>query len=524
MNWRAESALRIGRDRRHADALDGDTAIGDRPPDGHDTSAAMHRVTRRQLIAAGGLAATTAFALRSSGRPPVHGLDALFADAASAPTFHSRPDLQIPALSVAAGSQASGSGLILVAPYGVPGKQAGPVIVDQRGELVWEQPLLQPRIGTDFRVQTFMGRPVLTWFEGRVELGHGVGSYVIADAAYKPLARVNAGNGQHGDLHEFLLTDRDTALLTTYRVVTHDLRPVGGSANGTIQDAMFQEIDLASGKVLMEWHSLDHIALDESYYLPIPPKNWDYVHLNSIAVDTDQNLLVCARNTHAIYKLDRSSGEIIWRLGGKRSTFAIEPTATFGWQHDARRQLDGTITIFDNGATVSRALVLNVDERHHRATLRHAYVHPANLYAVSQGSVQVLPNGNIFIGWGSQPYVSEFTASGELVFDARLGAPHYISYRAYQLPWTGEASGTPAVATQQTTTGTNVYVSWNGDTRVARWTALGGTSATKLAPLASVPRTGFETLIRVPRSFTHLRVQGTDASGKPLTTGPLVTV
>jgi hypothetical protein len=523
MSWRAGGALRVGRNRRNDDGLDGNTAIGDRRAGGQDTSAAAHRLTRRQLIAAGGLAAT-AFALRSSGRPPVYGVDALFVDAASVPTFYSRPDLQIPALSVAPGSQGSGSGLILLAPYGVPGKQAGPVIVDPRGELVWEQPLAQPLIGTDFRVQTFMGRPALTWFEGRVEFGHGVGSYVIADAAYTPLARVNAGNGQHGDLHEFLLTDRDTALLTTYRIVTRDLRAVGGSAKGTIQDAMFQEIDLASGKLLMEWHSLDHIALDESYFIPINAKNWDYVHLNSIAVDTDQNLLVSARNTHAIYKLDRSSGEIIWRLGGKRSTFAIEPAATFGWQHDARRQLDGTITMFDNGETVSRALVLNVDESHRRATLRHAYVHPANLYAISQGSVQVLPNGNIFIGWGSQPYVSEFTASGELVFDARLGAPHYISYRAYQLPWSGEGSGAPAIATRSSATHTDAFVSWNGDTRVARWTALAGTSAADLAPLASVVRTGFETLIRVPRRFTHLRVQGTDASGKLLATGPVVTI
>jgi hypothetical protein len=180
-----------------------------------------------------------------------------------------------------------------------------------------------------------------------VELGHGVGHYVVADSSYRPLATVNAGNRRAGDLHEFLLTDRGTALLTTYAVTQRDLSAVHGSKAGTIQDAMFQEIDIASGRVLLEWHSLDHIPVTESYW-PLS-SNWDYVHLNSIDVDRDSNLLVSSRNTHTIYKLDRRSGQIIWRLGGKHSDFQIAPEAVFAWQHDARRQPDGTITMFDNG-------------------------------------------------------------------------------------------------------------------------------------------------------------------------------
>jgi len=502
-------------------------ASNTRPARHRDTagleSGADRRLTRRQLLAAGATATAAAacgltFELASSRRR-----SAVFEPLAAsrAPAFVSRPDLRIPTLTVSASGQALAPGLIFFAPYNAPnGAQAGAVIADNHGELVWEQPLAHLET-MDFRVQAYKGRPALTWWQGYITLGHGVGHYVIADSSYRTLATPNAGNGLQGDLHEFRLTDRGTALLTSYLVTHADLRPVGGSADGTIQDAIFQEIDLATGKVLLEWHSLDHIPISESYW-PVG-ENWDYVHLNSIAVTGDENLLVSSRNTHTIYKLDRTSGQVIWRLGGKHSDFAIAPDAVFAWQHDARRQPDGTITVFDNGNKVSRALVLNLDEPHRRVTLQRAYTHPANLFADSQGNIQVLPNGNIFVGWGAQPYVSEFTADGELVLDARLGSGD-ISYRAYRMPWTGAGPGLPAVATRRSGSHTDVFVSWNGDTRVTRWTALAGTSATNLAPIGSVPRTGFETTLRIPRSHTHLRVRATDAGGRALATTKLITI
>lgn len=433
--------------------------------------------------------------------------------APAAPGFHSRPDLRIPALTVATRPGAVSPGLLLLAPYNAPaGAQAGAVIFTDRGDPVWEQPL-PDLVTTDFRVQTFGGRPALTWWQGKVVLGHGVGSYVIADSSYAPLARVNAGNGMRGDLHEFLLTDRGTALLTTYLVTHHDLRPVGGSANGSIQDAIFQEVDIATGRVLLEWHSLDNIPITDSYWGL--GTDWDYVHLNSIGVDTDGNLLVSSRNTHTIYKIDRSSGQIIWRLGGKQSDFTLDREAVFAWQHDARRQPDGSISLFDNGERVSRALLLNVDETRRRVTLRRAYTHPEQLFSTSQGNVQMLSNGNVLVGWGAQPYVSEFAPDGTLIFDAKLG-PGYVSYRAYRAQWNGEGSGLPAVALERAPRYTDAYVSWNGDTRVARWTVLAGKRAADLAPVGSVARTGFETGVRIPARFTNIRLVGSDSSGRAL--------
>jgi hypothetical protein len=464
-----------------------------------------------------------AVALTASGDHVTRTLGALLEPAVAprTPAYHTRPDLRIPALSVTTLGKGVAPGLIFLAPYNAPNNaQAGAVIVDDTGEPVWEQPLAR-LVTTDFRVQTYRGRPALTWWQGIIELGHGVGNYVIADSAYTPLARVNAGNGRAGDLHEFLLTDRGTALLTSYEVTHADLRAVGGSASGTIQDALFQEIDIASGRVLLEWHSLDHIPISESYW----PRtvDWDYVHLNSIAVDRDQNLLVSSRNTHTIYKLDRSTGAIIWRLGGKRSDFSFGTEADFAWQHDARRQPDGTITMLDNGDLITRAIALDVDEVNHRVALRRAFTHPGKLHSDSQGNVQVLPNGNVLVGWGAQPYVSEFAASGELLFDARL-APSYETYRAYRVPWIGRAASTPTVVTARSLTHTEAFVSWNGDTRVTRWVALSGTDASTLLPIGSVARTGFETGMRLSRNIVRLAVRGVDAAGATVGTSKLIAV
>jgi hypothetical protein len=483
---------------------------------------AGRRLSRRQFLLAGGVSAG-AVALTTSGDHVTRTLGALLEPALAprTPAYHTRPDLRIPALSVTTLGRGVAPGLIFLAPYNAPNNaQAGAVIVDDTGEPVWEQPLAR-LVTTDFRVQTYRGRPALTWWQGIIELGHGVGNYVIADSAYTPLARVNAGNGRAGDLHEFLLTERGTALLTSYEITHADLRPVGGSASGTIQDALFQEIDIASGKVLLEWHSLDHIPISESYW-PLSA-DWDYVHLNSIAVDHDQNLLVSSRNTHTIYKLDRNTGSIIWRLGGKRSDFSFATEADFAWQHDARRQPDGTITMLDNGDLLTRAIALDVDEVHHRVALRRAYTHPGKLHSDSQGNVQVLPDGNVLVGWGAQPYVSEFAPSGELLFDARL-APSYETYRAYRVPWTGRAAGTPTVVTARSHTHTEAFVSWNGDTRVARWVALSGTDASTLSPIGSVARTGFETGMRLSRNIVRLAVRGVDASGATVGTSKLIAV
>ena len=147
------------------------------------------------------------------------------------PRWHSRPDLQIPPLTVTHSEQGVSSDPIFIAPYNAPKGQAGAVIVDNDGQPIWENPLAG-KVTTNFRVQSYRGSPVLTWWEGNIELGHGVGEYVIADSSYRTVRRVQAARGLRGDLHEFVITPRDTALLTSYVVKKADLSAVGGSRAG----------------------------------------------------------------------------------------------------------------------------------------------------------------------------------------------------------------------------------------------------------------------------------------------------
>lgn len=432
------------------------------------------------------------------------------------PKWHTRPDLRIPSLTVTHSEPGASSDPIFIAPYNAPVGQAGAVIVDDAGQAIWENPL-PGKVTTNFRVQRYRGAPVLTWWEGVIEYGHGVGEYVIADASYRTIRRVRAARGLRGDLHEFVITPRDTALLTSYVITNADLSSVGGSRKDTIQDAIFQEIDLSNGKVLLEWHSLDQIPLEESY-APVEA-NWDFFHINSLDLDGDGNILVSARSTHTIYKIDRS-GEILWRLGGKHSDFEMTPGSNFAWQHDARRRPDGTLSLFDNGATpavekLSRGLILALDENAMTASLERQYTH-AKILSGSQGSMQVLGGENVFIGWGETPRVSEFDRSGRLLFDAVLGK-QYQSYRAFRLPWSGTPTEAPAIAARRAgREAVTVYASWNGATNVHAWQLLAGEQPGAMTPVSSAVSHGFESALHTSAAGPQFAVRALNAQGAPL--------
>ena len=427
--------------------------------------------------------------------------------------FRSRPDLKPPLVHVLVPAHGTARGLVFIAPKKHVA-QAGPLILDNRGHVVWFRPL-DTRGVTDFRVQRYRGRPVLTWWRGKSLRTSETGSYTIVDDRYRPVATVRPGHGLIGDIHEFLITPRDTALLTIFNHIRRGGRPV-------IEGAV-QELDIATGRVLFEWHSIDHVAEDESY-APRPQKAsvpYDYFHINAIDVDTDGNLLVSARNTWTVYKLDRRTGRIIWRLGGKLNGFRLGPGVRFAWQHDARRLPDGTISLFDNEAwpevrRQSRVIVLRLRAGPRRATLVRSLVHRPPLVAVDQGNAQHLPDGHFLVGWGHQPYVTEFDRRGRTIFDLTFGSAS-DSYRAYRFVWTGRPTGRPALAVR----GGRAYVSWNGATKVARWRFAGGLTASRMQPFASVAKSGFETAVALPHDAELVAAAALDAHGRVLGTSAL---
>jgi hypothetical protein len=465
--------------------------------------------TRRQFLArAGGVLATLALpGLAEADAPP-------------ASPYRTRPDLAPPPVAVTTPARGTAQGLVFLAPQKGDGP-LGPMIVDDDGELVWFHALDRTKTAANFGVQTHRGEPVLVWWEGAVVSGHGSGEYVIADASYDVIARLNAGNGVPSDLHELRLTPHGTALVTGYRTIPWDLTPIGGPADGFLLDSVAQEVDVATGTVLLDWRASDHVPLEESY-APIANGVLDLAHLNSVDLWDDDHLLVSARHTWTLYKVDRRTGAVVWRLGGKRNEFAVGDGASFSWQHHARRREDGTLTIFDNGngpilqqEPASRGIRLHVDEQRRTVRLVEAHAQPDGLSANAEGSVQTLPDGGTFVGWGIVPAYSEFGPDGSLRLHATFAAGG-SSYRAFRFAWSGRPRTKPTVVVDDDGGGQKLFVSWNGATDVTHWRVLTGATRRSLAARRVVRRTGFETRIAAPGGGDWVAVDALDARGRAL--------
>ena len=449
--------------------------------------------------------------------------------ASESQSFRSRPDLHPPAVAVTASSPRAQSDDVFVAPYTGPG-QAGPMILDASGSVVWFKPLPAHVSAANFGVQQYAGEPVLTWWQGDVSVhGFGLGTDVIADSSYRKIAQVKAGNGLQADLHEFQLTPRGTALITAYDPISCDLSSDGGPASGAVTDGVIQEVDVRTGLVRMQWTSLGHVALGESYERASssPASPFDYFHVNSVNVDADGALLVSARNTWTVYDIDARSGRIIWRLGGRRSSFGEPAGARTAWQHDPRPQPDGTISIFDNGSSPtvhaqSRGLVVRITGGN--AAIVSQFTHTPSLIAESQGNMQALANGDWFLGWGQTPDFSEYGPEGTLLFDAHMPAFDQ-SYRSFRFDWTGTPAHRPTFAYQPPgQEPATVYASWNGATEIASWRVLAGATPATLTPVAQAGKGGFETAIALPAGTLgpDVAVQALDAGGNVLASSATV--
>ncbi len=485
------------------------------------------RVTVRARIGAGAAAKRISFGFRvDAPYSTAHTTDFenLPASPADLQSFYTLPGAQAPVMTVTTADRDPSAGDVFTTNGPGPGPY-GPLIYTPQGRLVWFERLPNGEAAEDLNVQTYRGRRVLTWWRGHVlSLGFGLGEDVVTSSRYQTLAKVRAGNGLKADLHDFRLLPGEIAYITAFNPIRCDLSSVGGARGGAITDTAIQQIDMRTGLVRWEWHSLDHIGAEESEVeAPEGRAPWDYFHINSIDPEPDGNLLISARSTWAGYELERGSGKVLWRLGGNRSSFKMGPGTKMAWQHDARMLPGGELTFFDDGSNPpihqqSRGLRITLDLARHEARLLKAYVHEnPPLLAASQGNMQTLPNGNALLGYGGVPAISEFAPDGTLVFDAHQ--PYDMSfYRAFRYPWSATPAVPPAVLASQNDTGeeTIVRASWNGATDVASWRVLAGKSAGALKAQATIPVSGFETSMTLPRKYAFAAVRALDASGRVL--------
>lgn len=450
------------------------------------------------------------------------------------PAMVTRPRMRPPALKVHASEPTATKRKIFFAP-----KATGLTIADNRGRVSWFLPTGHGgggQVVQDFRRQTYRGKPVLTYYKasagpkGRWQYRR----FHIRNRSYRKIASFGLGNGYRPDAHEFVISRRNTALVIGYRATRWDLRRLGGTRDSIIIDNVIQEIDIKTGAVLFEWHSLGNVPVSDSVVRPgTGAGSWDYFHANSVE-DDGNSFLVSARKVSTIYRIDKKSGRIRWRLRGdgqKRGSndFSVGPKARFGFQHDARRLPNGDISLFDNSVvkryasvrSQSSGLVLRLRKKgKKRATagMVKRFQPPRPVLARSQGSTEILPGGNAFVGWGSVKRITEFTPKGKVAFDASFSTP-VNAYRARKATWEGRAPGRPAIASQKWKKydGMSVWASWNGAGNIESWRVLLGPDKDSLAEVVTAPWAGLETRIPLPKVHDkQVRVEALDAEGNVL--------
>ena len=454
-------------------------------------------------------------------------------------------DLRGPETSVVRWDDATcDDGLVLVSPFGTSVPNDGPMILDAKGSLVWAA----KRFGTamNFRMQRWQGKNHLTFWAGQKSGSLGAGAYFILDDSYTVVKKVHAvGREFKGDLHEFEITDDNTALITIYTPRQVDMRAMGHwrPENGWIMDSMFQEIDIETGKLLFEWKASDHFRPEETFYTNPFAGYWesnpfDFYHINSMQKDSLGNFLISSRHLHTVSYINRSTGAVEWTLGGNYTDFAdlSDGHATdFRWQHHAHwfSEEERILSLFDNqaagplheDAAYSKGMLVQLDFSNMTARLLQSYVSVGQTRAASQGSVQLLePNDHVFVGWGSSAAYTEFDIAGHALCEVHLAAESTFwwervkSYRAYKVfDWIGRPEEPPTAVMQ----GGKVYVSWNGATGVGFWELQGSdheapvesegshlegeTETPEWEALDMIEKVGFEGSFDIPTERTNLR-------------------
>jgi EmrB/QacA subfamily drug resistance transporter len=516
-------------------------------PPGELASAARRLALAIGVVVAGFVAVDFAFA--GSHGPPIGAYTT-----SGAYSFVTEPSLKPPKLRAVrpAGAGELAPGFILTTNFFDLNEppligQSGPLILDNALQPVWFQPIPKRVAAANLSLQGYEGQPALAWWQGVVTNTGATesGEDVVVNRHYQTVARLKGADGWVLTLHELAISGVD-AWVTANKNIPKDLSKYGGAYNGALIDSAIQEYNLKTGKLLRTWDALDHIPLQDSYAsLPTNGFPWDAYHVNSVQLVGAHEFLVSMRSTWGAYLVNADTGKIEWRLGGRRSDFTFGPGADFQWQHDVRIRPDSTVTLFDDhccqltggGTSVpatgpSRGLVLKLDQSARKATLVAQYPGDGKFESEYMGDTEPLPNGNTFVGWGSEPYFSEFSRSGKLLLQGEFPGPD-LSYRTALEQWVGLPLTPPVGAARRTGAATTVYASWNGATRLASWRVLagsgsgaagsggsgaGGSGTGHMSAIAAHAKSGFETAIPVSGSHTTFEVQALDANGRVIGT------
>ncbi len=464
--------------------------------------------------------------------------------------YHSAPSLGAQRMCMNAGVVTHGTqkGTYL---FVTPGNGGTGIYRDNGNLVFWSSPA-QYSAHYDLQVVHWHGQPYLALWDGqqrRMSNGGVIneGTILLYNERYQQVGQITAaGNfykqvagvapGHDVDPHEFRITPQGDALID----ITDPVHMTVHGHRDLVENFVVQKLSLVqdasgihTGKLLFQWQSLQHVPLAQSHVGD--PGNdrtfWDYFHGNSISQDTDGNLVVSGRNTWGIYKINATTGKIIWQVGAKGDNKLSNPWC---YQHDITALGNNEYSLFDDGAVgpgcypgrnrhPSRGLIFKVNPNEHPAsvTLIRAYHHHPALGSSWLGSAQLQPDGDFLVGYGDVPEATEYSRNGKTVkMDLTLSSD---SYRALRFPWIGRPTWPPAVAAQDQGGVTEVWASWNGSTQVAHWRVEAGPSQMTMVPVTgAVPDTNFETAIPLKHLYAFVEVQALNSDGEVLGTSPAV--
>jgi hypothetical protein len=469
------------------------------------------------------LASTTVFASREDSTQP-SGLRPMLAKATQA-YVTAPPD--IPIVTVTVPYSGTGDTYLFLSAIAFS-RSITPylMIVDEQGTLVYYKP---PPSGLGVLDLKVVNNDQLAYFVGNQYPVSTTGVYEVLNADYTLSSTWAMTNGLAADWHDFRLLPDGHALLMAYPTRTVDMSVIvsGGNPGAQVIGLAFQELD-ANKNVVFEWSSWEHVPItDTQNETNLTASVIDYVHGNAVELDFDGNYLISSRHLDEITKISRQTGQIMWRLGGKRDEFTwVNAPRKFRWQHDIRRLSNGHLMLFDNASNspnvtaYSRAIEYEIDEASKVVTQVREIPASPNIFSFAMGNAQRLANGNTLIGWGAVPTTSvaatEVRSDNSVAFEMQLQRPHW-SYRVLRSMWRATPAYPPTLMLSDVGGSPALYFSWNGATDVTSYTVYAGYGASTPIMLGTVAKTGFETSYDVSATLSQYcfyRVQPIDKSGK----------
>jgi len=299
-----------------------------------------------------------------------------------------------------------------------------------------------------------------------------LGGFYAFDQNFNYVQTFQTTNGYLTDRHELKVLTDGSYLMLGVRLNTVDMSKyvAGGRTNAVVTEGVVQEFT-AAGELIFQWRAWDHYDIRDG--------TADFPHFNAIDIDEDGHILVSARHLSETTKINRNTGEIIWRLSGSKSSFTFlnDPLNGTSYQHSISALGNGRYMVFDNGNNhnpqVSRAVEYQLNLTNRTATMVWQFRDTPEKFSGFMGNAQRLPNGNTLINWVYDKIV-EVDSNGAKHFEMNLVGFNTL-YRVYRFPWEGVVK-VPYLIIEPYLDNTTLFFNKFGDTNVTYYRIYGGTT------------------------------------------------